>query len=93
MKWVEIVLVSVFVVGYVLGACLSGRSLNLRLLVLSGQVVLLLAALYWTLEGTEIVLGSAFVVGYLLGAFLWGRLEIQLVILCVLFVSLALWVY
>ncbi|MDE0149362.1 MAG: hypothetical protein OYG32_08255 [Rhodospirillaceae bacterium] len=93
MRWVEIALVSVFVVGYVLGAFLSGRSLKLRLLVLSGQVVLLLASLYWTLEATEIVLGSAFVVGYVLGAFLWGRLEIQLVVLCALFVLLALWLY
>ena len=61
--WIEIVLGSVFLVGYLVGIVLSARSLKLRLLVLSVLVALLLASLYWPLELLEIALGSAFLIG------------------------------
>ena len=93
-EWIEIVLVSVFYVGYLVGAVLSGRSLKLRLLVLSVLVALLLASFYWPLELLEIALGSAFFIGYLFGAFLWRRgLNLQLAVMSAFFLLIALWLY
>ena len=92
--WIEIVLGSVFLVGYLVGIVLSGRSLKLRLLVLSVLVALLLSSLYWPLELLEIALGSAFFVGYLFGAFLWRRgLNLQLAVMSAFFLLIVLWLY
>lgn len=93
--WIEIVLVSVFLVGYFVGIVVSGRSLKLRLLVLSVLVVLLLASLYWPVGFLEIALGSSFFIGFFLGAFLWrrGLLNLQLALICAVFILITIWLY
>ena len=94
-EWGEIVLFSVWLVGYFVGIAVSGRSLKLRLLVLSLLAALLLASLYWPVEFLEIALGSAFLIGFFLGAFLWrrGLVDLQVALLCAVFILIAIWFY